>query len=86
MANVTQTYTSQMKTVDALWTLIQEQAQSVKDILYSRMKAEEEAKQSAQERCVRESLERAFAELEDAKQSGRELPGARSLFELMDRS
>lgn len=79
MANVTQTYTSQMKTVDALWTLIQEQAQSVKDILYSRMKAEEEAKQSAQERYVRESLERAFAELEDAKQSGRELPGARSL-------
>lgn len=79
MANVTQTYTSQMKTVDALWTLIQEQAQSVKDILYSRMKAEEEAKQSAQERYVRESLERAFSELEDAKQSGRELPGARSL-------
>lgn len=86
MANVTQTYSSQMKTVDALWTLIQGQAQSVKDILYSRMKAEEDAKKSAQEMYVRESLGRAFAELEDAKQSGRELPDARSLFELMDRS
>lgn len=86
MVNVTQTYTSQMKTVDALWTLIQEQAQSVKDILYSRMKAEEEAKKCAQELYVRESLERAFAELEEAKRCGRELPEAHTLFELMDKS
>ena len=83
MENVAQTYSSQMKTADALWVLIQAQAQSVKDILYSRIKTEEEERRS-QEMYVRSSLERAFSELSEAKRNNRELPDARSLFDRMD--
>ena len=83
MENVAQTYSSQMKTADALWVLIQAQAQSVKDILYSRIKTEEEERRS-QEMYVRSSLERAFSELSEAKRNNRELPDARSLFDRME--
>lgn len=76
---------SKISSVDALWTLIQEQTQSVRDALYHRMvETNELRKTHHQQEYVRKSLSRAFNELNDAKASNKELPDARDLFKLMD--
>lgn len=78
-------YPSNISSVDALWTLIQEQTQSVKDALFHRMiEAEESKKTRQQQQFVRKSLKQAFNELKDAKATNKELPDARDLFRLMD--
>lgn len=82
MAN---SYSSNISSVDALWTLIQGQTQNVKDALYHRMiEADEQRRTRQQQLYVRKSLNRAFKELKDAKSSKKELPDARDLFKLMD--
>lgn len=78
-------FTAEISPVDALWTLIQGQTQSVKDALYKRMEeADRQRKAIQQQQFVRESLTRAFSELSDAQSSKRELPDASDLFKLMD--
>lgn len=78
-------FTVEISPVDALWTLIQGQTQSVKDALYKRMEeADRQRKAIQQQQFVRESLTRAFSELSDAQSSKRELPDASDLFKLMD--
>ena len=60
MAN---SYSSNISSVDALWTLIQGQTQSVKDALFRRMiEAEESKKTCQQQQYIRKSLNRAFNE------------------------
>lgn len=82
MAN---SYSSNISSVDALWTLIQGQTQSVKDALFHRMlEAEEARKTRQQQQYIRKSLNQAFKELSEAKLSDKELPDARDLFKLMD--
>ena len=61
--------------VDALWTLIQSQTKSVRKALAKRILAEEE-KTKAQKKMVKESLSRAFDEL----QAGNIHPDAHNLF------
>ena len=78
-------FTAEISPVDALWTLIQGQTQSVKDALYKRMEeADRQRKAIQQQQFVRESLTRAFSELSDAQYYKRELPDASDLFKLMD--
>lgn len=78
-------FTAEISPVDALWTLIQGQTQSVKDALYKRMEeADRQRKACQQQQFVRESLTRAFSELNDAQSSKTELPDASDLFKLMD--
>lgn len=75
--------TININSVDALWTLIQNQTESVKAALYRRMvEAEEKRKTLKQQQYVRQSLSRAFKELEEAQNSNEELPDARSLFKI----
>lgn len=77
--------TMNINSVDALWTLIQNQTESVKAALYRRMvEVEEKRKTLKQQQYVRQSLSRAFKELEEAQNSNKELPDARSLFKMMD--
>lgn len=83
--NMANTSTVDMNSVDALWTLIQNQTKSVKTALYRRIiEAEEKKKTLQQQNYVRQSLGRAFDELKEAQASGRKLPDARSLFKMMD--
>lgn len=78
-------YITDISPVDALWTLIQGQTQSVKDALFQRMEeADRQRKASQQQQFVRESLARAFSELHDAQSTNAELPDASDLFKLMD--
>ncbi|MGN0048638.1 MAG: hypothetical protein ACI37U_07100 [Bacteroides sp.] len=82
MANVV---SSNISAVDALWTLIQSQTQSVRDALYHRMiEAEKSRETQQQKKFIRESLNRAITELKDAQLSNKELPNARDLFKHMD--
>ena len=75
-----------ISSVDALWALIQGQAQSVKDALYRRMEeANLQRKTLQQQQYVDKSLKRAFAELEEARTTNMELPDASDLFKLMDK-
>ena len=78
--------TTNMSSVDALWTLIQGQTQSVKDALFQRMEeANRQRKVLQQQQYVKKSLKRAFAELDEARSSNKELPDACDLFKLMDK-
>lgn len=78
-------YSSNISSVDALWTLIQGQTQSVRDALYHRMvEANKSRETNQQQEYVRKSLCRAFDELKEAKTSDKKLPDARDLFRLMD--
>jgi len=85
VVNMANTSTVDMNSVDALWTLIQNQTKNVKTALYRRIiEAEEKQKTLQQQKYVRQSLGRAFDELKEAQASGKELPDARSLFKMMD--
>ena len=67
--------TANISSVDALWTLIQGQTQSVKDALYQRMEeANRQRKVLQQQQFVRKSLKRAFSELDEACSTNKELP------------
>ena len=77
--------TANISSVDALWTLIQGQTQSVKDALYQRMEeANRQRKVLQQQQFVRKSLKRAFSELDEACSTTKDLPDAHDLFKLMD--
>ena len=79
-------YITNISAADALWTLIQGQTQSVKDVLYQRMEeAYRQRKTLQQQQYVNKSLKRAFAELEEARTTNRKLPDAADLFKLMNK-
>ena len=79
-------YTTTISSVDALWALIQGQSQNVKDALYQRMEeANRQRKTLQQQQYVSKSLKRAFAELEEARTTNKELPDASDLFKLIDK-
>ena len=79
-------YTINISSVDALWALIQGQSQNVKDALYQRMEeANRQRKTLQQQQYVSKSLKRAFAELEEARTTNKELPDASDLFKLIDK-
>ena len=78
-------YTTNISSVDALWALIQGQTQSVKDALYQRMKEANRQRLTLQQQQCKQSLKRAFAELEEARTSNMELPDATDLFKLIDK-
>ena len=79
-------YTTNISSVDALWPLIQGQSQNVKDALYQRMEeANRQRKTLQQQQYVSKSLKRAFAELEEARTTNKELPDASDLFKLIDK-
>ena len=58
--------TTEMSTVDALWTLIQGQTKAVRKALTKRLLAEQD-KTKAQKAMVKDSLTRAFDELHAGK-------------------
>jgi ATP-dependent DNA ligase len=66
---------TEISTVDALWVLIQSQTKAVRKALTERLIAEQN-KTKTQQKMVKESLERAFDEL----QSGNVHHDARNLF------
>ena len=77
MITTVETQTSEMSTVDALWVLIQSQSKRVRQALAKRILAEhEQSKTQAQQKMVKESLERAFGELH----AGKAHKDARKLF------
>ena len=67
---------SRISPVDALWTIIQGQSKSVRQALAKRLLEEEQNKTASQQIMLKESLNRAFEEL----QAGQALHDARSLF------
>ena len=78
-------YTKNISPADTLWALIQGQTQSVKDALYQRMKEANRQRLTLQQQQCKQSLKRAFAELEEARTSNMELPDATDLFKLIDK-
>ena len=77
-------YTTNINPADALWALIQGQTQSVKDALYQRMKeANRQRLTLQQQQFVSKSLKKAFAELEEAQATNKELPDASDLFKIL---
>ena len=79
-------YATNISSEDALWALIQGQSQNVKDALYQRMEeANRQRKTLQQQQYVSKSLKRAFAELEEARTTNKELPDASDLFKLIDK-
>ena len=78
-------YTKNISIADALWALIQGQTQSVKDALHQRMKEANRQRLTLQQQQCKQSLKRAFAELEEARTSNMELPDATDLFKLIDK-
>ena len=78
-------HTTNISSVDALWALIQGQTQSVKDALHQRMKEANRQRLTLQQQQCKQSLKRAFAELEEARTANMELPDATDLFKLIDK-
>ena len=75
MMTTIQTKTTDISTVDALWVLIQNQSKAVRKALIERLIADQD-KSKAQQKMVKESLTRAFDELN----SGKAHHDARNLF------
>jgi hypothetical protein len=68
MITTVESQTTDMSTVDALWVLIQSQSKRVRQALTKRILAEhEQSKTQAQQKMVKDSLERAFDELHAGK-------------------
>lgn len=77
MITTVDTNTTEISTVDALWVLIQSQSKRVRQALAKRILAEhEQSKTQAQQKMVKDSLERAFDELH----AGKAHKDARKLF------
>ena len=72
-----------MSQVDALWTLIQSQKIGVRKALYKRMQEEDaQVKElSSQQTCIRQSIEKGWREIQDAKRTGKHLQSADELLE-----
>lgn len=72
-----------MSQVDALWTLIQSQKVGVRKALYKRMQEEDtQAKElSSQQIRIRQSIEKGWREIQDAKRTGQPLQSADELLE-----
>ncbi len=66
MLTTAQTQGTEISTVDALWVLIQSQTKAVRKALTKRL-LEEEAKTKAQQDMVKETLTKAFDELNAGK-------------------
>ena len=67
--------------IDALWTLFKSQPKSIRKAFTERLLREDvEAETMRQKVMLKESVTRAFCELREAQQTGRELPNARDLF------
>ena len=75
MMTTMRTQTKDISTVDALWVLIQSQTKAVRKALTKRLLAEQDITKS-QQKMVKESLTRAFDELN----SGKVHHNARDLF------
>lgn len=74
-----------MSQVDALWTLIQSQKVGVRKALYKRMQEEDtQAKEfSSQQIRIRQSIEKGWREIQDAKRTGQPLQSADELLEVL---
>ncbi len=66
MQTTAQTPRTDISTVDALWCLIQSQTKAVRKALMERL-LEEETKTATQQAMVKESLSKAFDELNSGK-------------------
>ena len=68
---------SLMSTIDALWTLIQNQPKAIRKALVQRIvKSDIDAETYRQQQMMKKSLDRAFAELAEVKRTGKQLPNA----------
>ena len=67
--------------LEALWTLFKSQPKKVREAFTKKLIQEDvEAETLRQKLIVKQSLNQAFHELEDAEKSGKKLPNARNLF------
>lgn len=67
--------------LEALWALFKSQPKSVRKAFTEKLLQENvEAEMMRRQLVVKQSLKQAFKELNEAEQSGRELPDARNLF------
>lgn len=77
----TATYDTSIQPLDALWALFINQPKAVKRAFTERILAADiEARGLRNRLAVKQSLKQAFAELENARVSGMQLPNARDLF------
>ena len=68
MISTVNTQSPEISTVDALWTLIQNQTKAVRNALAKRILADQvRQKRKAQEQMVKDSLTRAFDQLHSGK-------------------
>ena len=68
MISTTNTPSTEISTVDALWVLIQSQTKAVQKALIQRiLSSQKSEKTKAQQKMVKESLTRAFDELHTGK-------------------
>ena len=68
MISTVNTQSSEISTIDALWTLIQNQTKAVRNALAKRILADQvRQKRKAQEQMVKDSLTRAFDQLHSGK-------------------
>ena len=66
---------------DALWALFKSQPKSIRKAFTERLLREEVAAETMRQQVMlQDSLSRAFNELKEAQQTGKELPNARNLF------
>ena len=72
-----------MSQVDALWTLIQSQKVGVRKALYKRMQEEDTQSKEllSQQIRIRQSIEKGWKEIQDAKRTGQPLQSADELLE-----
>ncbi len=67
--------------LDALWSLFKSQPKAIRNAFTQRLLKEKmDAETVRQELIVKESLTRAFKELHEAEEAGKDLPDARKLF------
>ena len=67
--------------LDALWSLFKSQPKAIRNAFTQRLlKEDADAETMRQELLVKNSLTKAFKELHEAEESGKELPDARNLF------
>lgn len=67
--------------LEALWALFKSQPKAVRKAFTEKLLQENvEAEMMRRQLVVKQSLKQAFKELNEAEQSGRELPDARNLF------
>lgn len=74
-----------MSQVDALWTLIQSQKVGVRKALYKRMQEEDTQSKEllSQQIRIRQSIEKGWREIQDAKRTGQPLQSADELLEVL---